>query len=110
MSVYSRIVNQGVGDIDALKSVIKEFASVHPTVGEIFTGAPAAGIVPAVMPGKITFWLEVSGMKCCCSPKEGDISIFAAISEAMNPFGSLEAALIGGTVDIRKSDKRKAAY
>ena len=110
MSVYANLVGAGVGDLESLKKTLNGFTPVHPLVAELLHGMPATSLTPAVAPAKITFWLEIGGMKCAVSPKEGEVCIFATISDPLTPWMCLEAAILGGKVDIRKRDKRTIAY
>lgn len=110
MSVYSNLVASGGGDRESLRKVLDKFITVHPTVGEIFIGMAANGANPEVLAGKITFWVESTGMQCSISPKEGEICVFVSIDDPLTPFLSLESALVGGRFNLRKRDRKTISY
>lgn len=110
MSVYANLVSGGTGDRESLKKVLKAFTDVHPTIAEVLVGLAANGQNPEVLPGKVTFWVESTGMQCSISPKEGEICVFVTIDDPLTPWISLESALTSGRFNLRKTTKRVIAF
>lgn len=109
MASFRELVNAAGSDVHVLQKMAKPITDVYPTVGELLAGLPQLGEMPAIPGQRVTFWLEGTGMKCAIRHADGDTVIFVDIRDMLAPWQSIESALIGGDVSVRKEKHKRTS-
>lgn len=103
MSVFRQLVTGGGDDYERRKKAVEALSGDFPIVAEVLAGSPGDGKTPPISEGSITFFLDADKAKFKIFVKSEGASYFGVVADMLNPWGSINSALLVNDVS-RKRD------
>jgi len=102
MASFRDIVAGGKNEYGQREKGTKTLKKETPFVAEILAGSPAEGGNPEVSPGTIAFFMDGTQMKFSIFVKTPETKFFGVVQDPLNPWGSVNAALLLGDVSRKR--------
>lgn len=107
MASFRDLVTGGNDDQAGREKGTKALAKECPFVAEALAGTPESGKGPAVSPGTVSFYMDGAKMKFSIYVKSPEKKYFGIVSDPLNPFGSVNSALLLGDVSLKRHSEQK---
>lgn len=93
---------------EALK-IAKPLSKDYPIVAEILGGIPEKGDQRAVSGGTITFFIHEGKARFSVNVKGEEKTFLGEVADILNPWGSINSAMLVGDVSSKRYTERKAS-
>lgn len=102
------LLNGGKDHEAEAQKIAKPLAKEYPFVAEILGGIPEKGDQKAVSGGTITFFIHEGKARFSANVKGAEKTFLGEIADILNPWGSINSAMLVGDVSSKRYTDRKA--
>lgn len=90
------------------RKAVARLGGDYPLIAAILGGSEAQGDTPEVEPASITFFVREGKIRFSANVKSADTTIIGEVGDALNPWQSIESALMAGQVSSKRYSDRKS--
>ncbi len=102
MAGFRDIVSGSTDEYQGRVKAALPLADEFPLVAESLAGTPANGTLPEIGPCSLGFYLDGDKAKFVVRVKGEDTVLFGVVADILNPWGSINSALLVGDVSRKR--------